>query len=64
MGEKWWSFVLKGDWVWITYFEHKSLHKYIMVARGQDRVEVRKMKNLLLEKNYMLRFVQDVRGMR
>ena len=26
-----------------TYFEHKSLHKYTRVARGQDGVEVKSM---------------------
>ena len=34
----------------ITYFEHRSLHKYTRVSRGQDRVEVKSMINLVLVK--------------
>ena len=46
------------------YFELKSLHKYTRVARGQDRVEVKRMIDLVLGKKDMLRYVQDVRAMR
>ena len=47
-----------------TYFEHKSLHKYTRVARGQDGVEVKSMIDLVLAKKGMLHFVQDMRAMR
>ena len=46
-----------------TYFEHKNLHKYTRVARGQDGVEVKNMIDLVLMKD-MLHFVQDVRAER
>ena len=61
MVEKGWSSVLKGDCVWVTYFEHKSLHKY---TRVQDGVEVKSIKDLVEMKKDMLRYVQDVRAMR
>ena len=35
------------------YFEHKSLHKYIKVAKGQDGGEVKSMINLVLLKKDM-----------
>ena len=35
--------VERGLSVSSTYFEHKSLHKFTMVARGQDKVEVKRM---------------------
>ena len=44
-----------------TYFEHRSLHKYTRVARGEDGVEVKSMIYLVLVKKDMLRNVQDVR---
>ena len=47
-----------------TYFEHRSLHKYTRVARGQSGVEVNSMINLVLVKKEMLRYVQDVSVMR
>ena len=28
--------MLKGGCVWVTYFEHMSLHKYTRVARGKE----------------------------
>ena len=40
-----------------TYFEHKSLYKYIRVARGQDRLEVKSMIDLVLDKKDMLGYV-------
>ena len=46
----------------VTYFEHKSLHKYTRVARDQDRVEVKSMIYLVLVKMDMLHFVQDCDG--
>ena len=46
-----------------TYFEHKSLHNYKRVARGQDVVEVNSMIDLVLVKKDMLCIVQDVIGM-
>ena len=30
-----------------TYFKHKSLHKYTRKARGQDRVEVKSIIDLV-----------------
>ena len=33
----------------LTYFEHRSLHKYTRVARGQDGVEVKSLIDLLLK---------------
>ena len=47
-----------------TYFEHKSLKKYTRVARDQDKVEVNSIIDLVLVENDMLRYVQDVRGVR
>ena len=47
-----------------TYFEHRSLHKYKRVARGQDGVEVKSMIDLLVVKKAMLRNVQNVREVR
>ena len=42
-----------------TYFKQRSLHKY---TRGQDRLKVKSMIDLVLVKKYMLRFFQDVRA--
>ena len=47
-----------------TYFEHKSLHKYTRVAKGQDGVEVKSMIDLVLVKKDILRFGQDVKAVR
>ena len=33
-----------------TYFEHRSSLKYTQVARGQDKVEVKNMMDLVLVK--------------
>ena len=38
-----------------TYFEHKSLRKHAMLARGQDGVEVMSKIDLVLVKEDMLR---------
>ena len=46
-----------------TYFKHRSLDKYTRVSRGQDRVEVRSMIDLVLVKKDMLQDVRVVRGM-
>ena len=43
---------------------YKSLHKYTRVARGQDRVEVKTMIDLVLVKKAMLCYVQDVMTVR
>ena len=45
-----------------TCFEHKRLHRYTRVARGQDEVKVKSMLDLVLEKKDMLRYVQDLRA--
>ena len=47
-----------------TYFEHKSLHKYILMARDQDRAEVKSIVDLVLVKKDILHYVQDVRAVR
>ena len=47
-----------------TYFEHRSFHKYIRVTRGQDRVEIKIMIDLVMMKKDMLLYVQDVRAVR
>ena len=41
-----------------THFEHKSLHKYTRVARGQDGEEVKSMIDLVLLKEDMLGYVE------
>ena len=46
------------------YFKQKNLHKYTRVAKGQDRLEVKSMTDLVMVKKYMLHFVQDVRAVR
>ena len=33
-----------------AYFKHRSLHKYTRVARGEDRLEVKSMIDLVLVK--------------
>ena len=38
-----------------------SLHKYTRVARGQDRVEIKSMIDLVMVKRDMQWYVQDVR---
>ena len=53
--------VLKGLRVGCTYFNHKSLHRYTRVARGQDGVEVKSMIDLVMVKKDMLCHLQDVR---
>ena len=52
--------MLKGD------FKHRTFHKYTMLTRDQNGVEVKSMINLVLVKKDMMRYVQDervVRGM-
>ena len=44
--------------------EQKSLHKCTWAAKGQDRVEVMSMIDLVLVKKDMLFYVQDVRAVR
>ena len=43
-----------------TYFKHKNLHKITGVASGQDRVEVKIMKDPVLMKKDMLCYVRTV----
>ena len=45
-----------------AYLEHMNLHKYTIMARGQDRVKVMSMIDLVLVKKYMLHYMKDVRG--
>ena len=45
----------RGLCVGNTYFEHKSLRKHAMLARGQDGVEVMSKIDLVLVKEDMLR---------
>ena len=54
----------RGLCVGSTYFEHKSLHKYTRVLRGQDIVEAKSMIDLVLVERDMLHFVQNVRAVR
>ena len=62
MVEEWWSSVPKGYLcVGNIYFNHRSLHKYKRVAMGQDGVEVKSIIDLMLVKEDMLRYMQDVR---
>ena len=46
------------------YFEHKSLHKYTRVARGQDGVEAKNMIDLMQVMKDMLRYVKEMMAMR
>ena len=64
IGEEWWSCVERWQCVGNTYFEHKNLHKYTRVARGQNRLEIKSMIDLVLVKEEMLCFVQDARAVR
>ena len=50
--------------MWVTYFKHRSLHKYTRVERGQDSLEIKSTIDLVLVKRGMLGFVQDVRAVR
>ena len=43
-----------------TYFQHKSLHKYMRVARGPDGMKVMSMIDLVQVKKDILHYVQDV----
>ena len=43
------------------FFDHRSLHKYIRVARGQDVMEIKSMIALVLMKKDMLDCVRAVR---
>ena len=54
----------RGLCVGNTYFEHKNLHKYNRVARGQDGGEIKNIIDLVLVKRDMLRYVEDVRVVR
>ena len=54
MAEEWWSFAKKGGTVWVTYFKHKSVHKYTRVARGREGVKIKSMIDLVLVKRDML----------
>ena len=47
-----------------TYFEHKSLHKYTKLVRGQDGVEVKSMVDLVLGMKDILRYMNCVRAAR
>ena len=40
-----------------TYFQQKTLHNCIRVAKGYDRVEVKSMIDLVLVKKDILRYV-------
>ena len=64
MVEEWWSFAKKGDSVWVTYFNHRSVHKYTRVARCRDCVEIKSRIDLVMVKRDMLRYVQDVSTVR
>ena len=56
--EEWWSSVAeRGLRMGNTYFEHKSLHKYTRMPRGQDEVEIKSTIDLVLVKKDLLRYV-------
>ena len=58
MVEEWWSSVLKGDYVWVTYTLSTR------VARRHGGVEVKVTIDLALVKRDLLRHVQDVKAVR
>ena len=47
-----------------THFKHRSLYKYTRVAKGQDRVGIKSMIDLVLVKKDIQRHVQDEGGER
>ena len=47
-----------------TYFEHRSLHKHTRVVRGQHGVDIKNMIDLVLLKNDIMRYVQDVKAVK
>ena len=49
--------------IWI-YFKHKSLHEYARVPKGQYRMEIKSMMDLVLVKRDMLQYVQQMRTVR
>ena len=50
--------------LWVTYFKHRSLHKYTSVARGRGGGGIKSMIDLVLVKRDMLRYMQVVRAVR
>ena len=38
--------------MWVTYFKHRSMHKYTRMARGQDSVEIKSMLDVVQVKRY------------
>ena len=54
----------RGLFVGNTYFKQSSLHKYTWVAKSQYGVDVKSMRDLVLGKRDMLRYVQNVRAVR
>ena len=50
--------------MWVTYVEHKSLCKYTRMDTGQQRVEVKNMINMVLVKEDILDYVQDLKAVR
>ena len=55
---------VRGLCVGNTWFKHRNLHTYTRVARGQDRVELKSMIDLVLVKRDRLHYVQDVKAVR
>ena len=47
-----------------TFFKHIGVHKYTRVTRGRESVGIKCMIDLVLVKNDMLPYVQDVRAVR
>ena len=54
----------RGLCVGNTYLKQRSLRQYTRVARGQERMEIKNMIDLVLVKRDMLQHVQDVRVVR
>ena len=52
--EEWWSFVPKGDCVWVTHILSTEVCISTKVARGRDGMEVKSMIDLVLVKRNRL----------
>ena len=57
------EFCERGLCVGNAYIKHWSLPKFTRVARGQDRVKVKSMIDLVLVKWDMLQYVRGLKGM-
>ena len=54
-----------GKYVWVKHTSKtKSLQKYTMGSRGQDGLEVKRMRDLVLTRKDILHYVQGVKTVR